>query len=453
MQDDPDVDVAGLIGQVAALAGAVVAVVAAVPSLGTSLVALAPAMVALSSTVVDNLEPMAKQLLAGDKVQTDAIKKAYDKADKEAAAVVKGAKAIVNFVEVVQKLGAAHTTPDNSQHLALVRQGVQQTYELLLARHHVIAAQQRLDSTEARVTRAAETVARIDALKRDLTKSEEAVRTTALHAMAIAESKADALLTLAFYAQRSVEIYTLQDHEDKVRLETGHLSPDVSLAFQQGEITEVQLVDRLNDSWQGLLQLLDLQVAFNQFTAQFHEPDARRLSFGDGSPELAALRATHRFSFRVDPAALPPGQVDAKVRGVRLALVGATNPTSEITCQIRARKLVRNAPEGRLGHGDRPPGPGQQPLHQGGQPAAGRRGDRVGSAAYRSPVHRLLGTRGRRRVGVLDPGPSVRGGSRPRRAHRGPGVDRLPVPTLIRRARLPYLPMSVWVSGRAVPDV
>jgi hypothetical protein len=331
---EEEMDIGGVIGTVASLAGAVVAVVAAVPTLGTSLVALVPSMVALSSAVVDNMEPIAQKLMAGEKPNTDAIQKAYDKADKEAAAVVKGAKAIVDFVKVVDQLGKI-TPPDNSNHLALVRQGVAQTYELLLARHRFTSAQQRLDATEARVTRAADAVTRIDAIKADLTKTEEALRATALHAIAIAESKVDALLTLAFYAQRSVEIYTLQDHENEVRLETGHLSPDVSLAYQQGEITEIELVDRLNDSWQGLLQVLNLAVDFNQFTAQFQEPDARRLSFRAGSPEVAALRATHRFAFRVDAATLPPGQVDAKVRGVRVALVGATNPASEITCEIR----------------------------------------------------------------------------------------------------------------------
>ncbi len=330
---EEEVNIGGLIGTVAGLAGAVVAVVAAVPSLGASLVALVPSMVALSSTVIDNMEPIAQKLMAGEQPNTDAIKKAYDKADKQAAAVVKGAKAIVDFVNVVEKLSKV-TPPDDSEHLALVRQGVQQTYELLLARHRITAAQQRLDTTEARVTRAADTVARIDAIKADLTKTEEAIRTTALHAIAIAESKVDALLTLAFYAQRSVEIYTLTDQEDKVRLETGHLSPDVSLAYQQGEITDIELADRLNESWQGLLNLLDLELAFDRFTTQFHEPDVRRLSFRAGGPELAALRATHRFAFRLDPATLPPGQVDAKVRGVRLALVGATNPASEVTCEI-----------------------------------------------------------------------------------------------------------------------
>jgi hypothetical protein len=322
-----------VIGTVAGLAGAVVAVVAAIPTLGTSLVALVPSMVALSSTVVDNMEPIAQKLMAGEQPNTEAIKKAYDKVDKEAAAVVKGAKAIVDFVKVVDQLGKV-TPPDNSEHLALVRQGVAQTYELLLARHRVTSAQQRLGATEARVTRAADAVARIDALKDDIDKAKEELRETALKAIAIAESKADALLTLAFYAQRSVEIYTLQDHEDKVRLETGHLSPDDCLAYQQGEMTEAALVAKLDDSWDGLLELLDLQVAFNQFTAQFHEPDARRLSFPADSPEVATLRSHHRFSFRVDPTTLPPGQVDAKVRGVRLALVGATNPTVEVTCEI-----------------------------------------------------------------------------------------------------------------------
>jgi hypothetical protein len=334
-EEEEKLSIGGVIGTVAGLAGAVVAVIAAVPSLGTSLVALVPSMVALSSTVVDNMEPIAQKLMAGEQPNTEAIKKAYDKVDKQAATVVKGAKAIVDFVKVVDQLSKVKvTSPNNSERLALVRQGVAQTYELLLARHRVTSAEQRFHATEARVKRAADNVVQIDALKNNLQQTEEKLRATGLHAIAIAESKADALLTLAFYAQRSVEIYTLTDQEDKVRLESGHLHPDDRLKYRQGEIKEIELSNKLLDSWESMLQLLDLEVAFNKFTTQFHEPDARRLSFPAGSPEVAALRAHHRFSFRVDPTTLPPGQVDAKVRGVRLALVGATNPTTEVTCTI-----------------------------------------------------------------------------------------------------------------------
>jgi hypothetical protein len=337
MREEP-LDLLGFSGTIFSVAAAVVAVVAAVPSAGASLVALAPAMVALSSSVIDNAEPIAKALLAGDEAKTDEIKNAYKKVDTTAADVVKGAKAIVSFVEVVQKLTAV-TTDDNSKHLALVRHGVELTHELLLARHRVTLAEQRLEAAHARVARAADAVTGIDAVVAGLAPTEEALRRTGLHAIGIAESKADALLTLAFYAQRSVEIYTLTDQEEKVRLESGHLHPDDSRRYDEGEmgeIGEIELVGLLDDSWQGLLGLLDLQVEFDRFTTQFHQKDKRRMSFRAGGPELETLRATRRFAFRIDAATLPADQADAKVRSVQLALVGATHPAgAEVTCAVR----------------------------------------------------------------------------------------------------------------------
>jgi hypothetical protein len=324
----------GVIGTIAGIAGAVVAVAAAVPSAGASLVTLVPSMVALTGAVIDDLEPIGKAMLAGDLVNTEKVKSEYDKVDKQAAAVVKGAKAIADFVKIVQALDKV-TPPDNSNHLALVRQGVQQTYDLLVARNNSTLAEQRRDVAGARVARTADAIAGIDALANSLVKTEEALRQTGLDAIAVAEARADALLTLAFYAQRSMEIYTLTDREDMVRLESGHLHPDQSRAYAEreaGELADIQLAQQLTDSWQGLLGMLDLQVAFSGFLAQPHDRDERRLSFRGA--ELQALRTTRRFSFRIDPASLPPGESDAKVQGVRLSLIGATAPTSEVTCVI-----------------------------------------------------------------------------------------------------------------------
>jgi hypothetical protein len=122
---------------------------------------------------------------------------------------------------------------------------------------------------------------------------------------------------------------------EKVKLESGHLHPDKSRSYDEGEINEIELVRLLNESWEGLLGLVDLQIEFDEFGNQFHNPDRRRLSFRAGGPELETLRATRRFAFRIDAATLPAGQADAKVRGVRLALVGATHPAGEVTCAIR----------------------------------------------------------------------------------------------------------------------
>jgi len=154
-----EMSIGGVIGTVAGLAGAVVAVVArfphSVPAWWRSSRAWWLSR-ALSSTTWSRSQ---QKLMAGEKPNTDAIQKAYDKADKEAAAVVKAPRPSSTSSRSWIQLGKV-TPPDNSEHLALVRQGVAQTYELLLARHRVTSAQQRLDATEARSRGAADTVAR-----------------------------------------------------------------------------------------------------------------------------------------------------------------------------------------------------------------------------------------------------------------------------------------------------
>ena len=377
MREEP-LDILGVAGTVFGVAAAVVAVIAAVPSLGASLVALAPTMVALSAAVIDNAEPIAKSLLAGDKANTDAIKKAYDKVDKKAADVVKGAKAIADFVAVVQKLTAA-TTRDNTLHMTLVRHGVELTHELLLARHRITMAQQRLEGAAARVEHAADAVTGIDAVKAALVPTEEALRSTGLHAIAIAESKADALLTIAFYAQRSVEIYNLTDEEDSVRLESGHLHPDDSRRYVEGEIDdgELMLVRLLHDSWKGLLDLLELQLDSDLFFTQLPEPDQRRLSFRAGRPPAGepSRRPSILVSRRPDNPAC---------RSRRRQSAGcSTGPSGRDPSAERGhlrdppRQRLRDASERRLDHRDSPPTPGQQPQRQTGETDR-RRGLRAG---------------------------------------------------------------------------
>lgn len=85
-------------------------------------------MVTLTSTTIQHAGPIADKLFEPkdpsdhDDPDVKAVKDAYKKVDKEAEAVIKAGKSIVNFVEVIQKLTAV-TTPDNSKHLTLVRRG------------------------------------------------------------------------------------------------------------------------------------------------------------------------------------------------------------------------------------------------------------------------------------------------------------------------------------------
>lgn len=337
---EDEVSILGVIGTVAAVAGAVVAVVAAIPTAGASLVPLAAGIVALTSTTIQHAGPMAEKLFDGKDLSDSndpdvkAVKEAYKKVDKEAEAVIKAGKSIVNFVEVIQKLTAA-TTEDNSKHLMLVRRGVDLAYQVMLARNKATLAQQRVDAMQAKLARAVTIVAEAKRLVNEIEGDAEPLRRSALTTIGVVQSKADALLGMAFRAQRSVEIYTLEPVEQHLLLDAGLLHPDDVRRYMEKEIKEPELVPMLHQSWLQLFEPIFMQKKYLDYFDKPHDLDVLRLSFTADDPQFGELLNTRRLRFRVEAADIPVGRHDAKVTGVRLALVGATHPDNKVSCDVR----------------------------------------------------------------------------------------------------------------------
>lgn len=329
-----EVNILGVVGTVASVAVAVVGVVAAIPSGGASLVALVPAMVALADTTIQQGGPIAQALFESKEPDVKAVKEAYKKFDKESEAVIKAGKSIVNFVEVVKKLTAA-TTPDNSKHMALVRRGADLAYQVLLARNKVTLAQQRIDAAQAKVARAAIAVEAAARMTKDFAHDAERVRRTALATINVVQSKADALLGMAFRAQRSIEIYTLEAVERHLLLDAGLLHPDASRRYAEREMDEPELLSKLQQAWLLLLEPIGMQQQYLSYFAKQHDLDVLRLDFTADDPQFGELLSTRRFNFRVEANDIPIDRDDAKVTGVRLALVGASHPDNEVSCDVR----------------------------------------------------------------------------------------------------------------------
>jgi hypothetical protein len=322
------------IGTVAQVAVAVVGVIAAIPTGGASLVALVPAMVALADTVTAQAEPIAKAVLAGTEADTKAVKEAYKKVDKEATAVIAAGKAIVNFVSVIQRLTAS-TTPDNSKQVALVKRGAELAHQLLIARNRVTLAQQRIDAAQARTSSAAEIAALAGNLGDEIAADAASVRRAGLLAISVAQTSAEALSSMAFRAARSVEIYTLQPQTRNLALDAGVLSPEVWRVYYDEEMSNADLAIALTASWGKMLKPLSIQQDYLAYFDRPHDQDVLTRLFGPGDREFEQLRSTGRFAFRVDAAGIPADRADAKVRSVRLALVGAAHPSGGISCEVR----------------------------------------------------------------------------------------------------------------------
>jgi hypothetical protein len=326
--------IGGFLGTVAEVGVAIVSVVAAIPTAGASLVGLVPAMVALANTAFDQAEPIANAVLAGSDPDTTAVEDAYAKVDKRATAIVTGGKRIVNFISVVQRLNAS-TTPDNAKHLALVKRGAELAHQALIALNRVNLADQRLNATRAKLSRADGVVAQADGVLTQLQRDAASVRRAGVLAIGVAQSRADALLGMAFRAQRSVEIYTLRNQEQNVLLDAGLLHPDIWRQYYEEEIDGPELHAELITSWGQLLAPISMQTDYFSYFDQAHDQDRLRLSFAASDPELAAFRSSGRLNFRVEASDIPTGRADAKVRSVRLALVGASHPNGEVSCEVR----------------------------------------------------------------------------------------------------------------------
>ncbi|MFF0001754.1 hypothetical protein [Streptomyces avermitilis] len=326
-----------IVATVAEVGGAILSVAAAVPTAGASLVALAPNLMLLADTVFDSAAPIAQALLRGDDADLAKINAAYNAVDQDASAVTSGAHTIVNFVTVAQRLVEV-TTAQNSPHVALIRRGTELTHELLLARNRAVLARQRVDAGTARLASAQNVAAQADALKHKQELDAEALKQAGLTAISTAQSKADALLGLAFRAKRSVEIYTLKNEDAHFPLDAGRICPDLSADYyyEMNEIDDIRLASELTSSWEKILTLVNLKTDYIDYFDQPLNPDWIRRSFSPSDPQVAELKSLHRFTFTIDPVAdVPADHFDAKIKSIRLALIGASHPEGEISYDVR----------------------------------------------------------------------------------------------------------------------
>ncbi|SEE10569.1 hypothetical protein [Streptomyces sp. TLI_105] len=333
--DPPSISFGDVVATVAEVGGAVLGVAAAIPTGGASLVAMAPSLMTLADTVFDNAAPIAQALLRGEEADLAKIREVYNTVGQDASAAISSARTVVNFTTVAQRLAQA-TTTQNSPHVALIKRGTELTHELLLARNRAVLARQRVDAGTARLARAQTVAAQADALQQKQILDAEAIKQAGLLAVSTAQSKADALLSLAFRAKRSVEIYTLKNEDAHFPLDAGRLSPDIWTDYYEREIDEIKLATELTSSWGDILDLVEMQADYIEYFDKPLDQDWIRRSFKPSDPQVADLKSLHRFTFTIDPVAdVPADRFDAKIKSIRLALIGATHPEGEISCQIR----------------------------------------------------------------------------------------------------------------------
>lgn len=336
-----------IIGVVGEVAGAVASVIAAIPTGGASLVALVPDVIALTKTIADNAAPLVQAIFNDGKDKTlMKVKDEYSKVSKDAKEVINDTMAVINMVNVIEKV-AAGSTPDNSKYVALVQKGAELAHELLLQQRQLVEAGMRVDAINAAIGRANGLLMATEAVLSNVQLDDTLIREAGLRTIRNAQLKVDALLGFAFRAQRSVEIYTLKDESQNLFLDAGHIHPDTESDYREGRINDSQLIAAYSDSWTRLLQPINMQADYlSYFDDQPLNSDIRRLSFTDAEV-LQTFRDTRTLPFTIEPTALPPERFDTKAQAIFISFLGATSPSGVISCQIQhGNRYTQQRPDG-----------------------------------------------------------------------------------------------------------
>ena len=328
------ITIGGILGTVAEVGAAVVSVVAAIPTGGASLVALVPAMLTLTSTLVEEGPRIAKQVFAGDKPDLDDVQKAYKQVGEDVQRVISAGKTIVNFVKVVEKISSG-STPENAASVALIKRGAELTHQLLVAKNQLGLNDQKMKAIHAHLDRAQGI---LDYIRTNENITSNSIREAGQQTILAALLQVDTVLTFAFLAQRSLEIYTVPAPPQLTPLLiAGTVHPDMLRAYQDDlPNSEGPIVQSYQATWNSLLGIVGLQRAYADYLQRDVQADIVRLTYTADAhgPLLAQLRATGVMPFRIEVSAISQARKETKIRGVAVALVGATSPSGVISCAV-----------------------------------------------------------------------------------------------------------------------
>ncbi|KAF5333118.1 hypothetical protein D9611_002840 [Ephemerocybe angulata] len=326
----------GLNGSIWEVASAIVAVAAAVPSGGASLFVLVPEVISFSKTVYDNAGPLFKAIVDDGKSEVvETVKSEFAKIKKDAGPFLDASKEVGNLMKVLEAIRKGkEAAADNSALLDLVQTGAEVTYECLLKRQEILSLGMKGDALVARYDSEVALQALHQAAINETEVTDKVLKAAGLKILRGILPIIDSLLTSAFYAQRSIETYLLQDQHQHVFYDVGRVHPDFEANYLSDMTPRADLVAEYNTSFTGALNPDLMNKSYRDyFNNNSLLPDARRLSFTD--PKLLeSFRSTLTFAFSVDASKLSELRYRTKIQAVGISLIGAQADARIVTCGI-----------------------------------------------------------------------------------------------------------------------
>ena len=334
---DEGISIGEIVATVGTVAAAVGSVIAAVPTAGASLYALVPSLAGLAVQLND----IGGRIFEATTAEKDALKAKYEKVGKNVDNVVKGVKSVVNLVQAIQLLTDGKTA-GNAEVVDLMRQGVQLSHELLIAKLRVEQAGLTAKARDIQL-QGSKDLAEVAKQQRErLANGEKIFIEAGRSAIRATQRKIDSTLRVSFEAQRSVEIYTFKDQSSLISFDTGFVHPDIDADFDEHDIATPALADAYTRAFLPLLDPLELQQAFDGYfksDAQFELVRGLKFQSVKDTASLDAFRTSingrRNLAFLIDVSDFPDDQFEAKIEQVSVALVGASALRPALTCRVQ----------------------------------------------------------------------------------------------------------------------
>ena len=144
----------------------------------------------------------------------------------------------------------------------------------------------------------------------------------------------DILAKYAFYAARSLEIYTLADLSNEIRYDYGYIHPDFEQDYQDKLLPLSQLIGLYQTSWSRFVGIVNYRNIYETYFGNGNQIKDRVFqSFTDQSL-LDQFRASRNLVVPIELNALPASRFEAKVNYVLLSLTGAKANAPRISCLV-----------------------------------------------------------------------------------------------------------------------
>ena len=207
---------------------------------------------------------------------------------------------------------------------AMLRESVKLTFDKLISARRVEQAALSLAAADLRLQQARIDRELAQAQLDGLTKDVDYLEQVALTLIRSAQGYMDILMRYAFFAARSVEIYTIDDLSNEVFYDYGYVHPDLEQDYADGLLPLAQLIGAYVTSWGRFVGVIGYRSRYDTYFASTDRVSDKVFVSVTDPAALADFRATQTLAVEVRLDDLPSTRFEAKATYVLLALAGAT---------------------------------------------------------------------------------------------------------------------------------